>query len=139
MRRRMVDELGFVSVKMLAPTVVAPRLVRAPEAEVAPVPPMAIARAFVSERLVIEVVARVDVAKTLKVPVTEVLARLEVPATVRRPEFVVLPKLERPVKVGAYEKTATPLFVEPVSSERRALSWAEFENGVARPRVVVAT
>jgi hypothetical protein len=67
------------------------------------------------------------------------VAKVVVPATVRRPELVVLPKLERPVKVGAYEKTATPPLVEPVSSERRAASWAELEKGVARPRVVVAT
>jgi hypothetical protein len=70
--------------------------------------------------------------------VSEVVANVEVPATVKIPEFVVLPKLARPVKVGAYEYTATPLFVEPVSSLKRAANCAEVENGVARPRVVVA-
>ena len=54
-----VTALGFVRVKMLAPTVVAPRVVRAAAAVVAPVPPLVRARAWVRVRLLAVVVPKV--------------------------------------------------------------------------------
>ena len=60
--------LGLVSVKMLEPTVVAPKLVRAPAAVVAPVPPEVRARAFTRFKVVMVDEAIVVVAK-VEVPV----------------------------------------------------------------------
>ena len=74
--RASVTALGLVRVKRLAPTVVAPRLVRAPAAVVAPVPPEVRARAWVRVRLLAVVVARVVVPETAKVPEFVVLANV---------------------------------------------------------------
>ena len=66
---------GFAKVKKFEPAVVAPRLVRALAAVVAPVPPLAILRAWVSERLLAVVVPKVLVPVTPRVVAT---ARLPV-------------------------------------------------------------
>jgi hypothetical protein len=92
-----VTALGLAAVKRLAPRVVAPRLVRALAAVVAPVPPEVIARAWPRVKLVIVVVARVEV------PVTPIV-----------PEKVAAAPAKVPVKVGEALKTATPV---PVSSD----------------------
>lgn len=65
-----VMALGFVRVKKFEPTVVAPKLVRAAAAVVAPVPPLARARAWVSVRLLAVVVPRVVVPVTPSVVAT---------------------------------------------------------------------
>jgi len=80
--------LGLAKVKRFEPTVLAPKLVRAPEAVVAPVPPEVIARALDKVRLLM-----------MALPVVLLLARVVVP-----------------VKVGPAENTAKP--PTPVSSSK---------------------
>jgi len=85
-----VTALGLVRVKMLDPTVVAPKLVRAPAAVEAPVPPEVRPRAFTRLRVVM-----VD------------------------EETVVVAKVEVPVKVGEAEKTSEPVPVSSDTEEDR--------------------
>lgn len=103
----------------MAPTVVAPRLVRAPAAVVAPVPPEVSAKAFVrlsvpilEEAMV--VVAKVEVAVTAKFVVVAAVMVAFVP--MRFAKFAV------PVNVGDAERTNEPVPVIPVTSVMRVSS-----------------
>ena len=124
-----VRALGLASVKIFAPAVVAPRLVKAVLAVVAPVPPEVIAKAFTRFKVVIVeeemvVVARVVKPDTPSVPVREALGRDRVlplkvkaedvakvlAAVVYRMVFVP-PKLETPVPpliTGSIPETFVP-------------------------------
>ena len=110
---------------MLAPTVVAPRLVRAPAAVVAPVPPEVKARALMRFKVVMVdeemvVVARVEMPEITKVPVLTVSAKLAVP-----------------VKVGAIENTLRPVPVLSVKAVSR-LAEVNEPRTVAFPVLVMA-
>jgi hypothetical protein len=114
--RRKLIAPGFVRVKRFEPTVVAPRLVRAPAAVVAPVPPEANGRAWVRVKLLIVVVAKVAP-----------------PAIVTAPLKAAFWSVVVPVRAGATEKTALP---EPVSFVSELASSAEVIEEAAVPKSV---
>lgn len=73
LNRGKVIELGFARVKRLPPSVVAPKLLRAEEAVVAPVPPLARARVPASVIVPVEVIGPPEVVRPVVPPETATL------------------------------------------------------------------